>query len=107
MGDKRKIRVLVVDDSASFRAALAQALASDPDIEVVGQAADGKNAIEMAARLRPDVITMDVMMPVLDGIEASKLILAQRPVPIVLMSTMARRQEQRMALNALRLGIDD
>jgi two-component system chemotaxis response regulator CheB len=107
MAGKRKIRVLVVDDSASFRAALALALATDPEIEVVGQAADGKNAIALAARLRPDVITMDVMMPILDGIEASKLILAQQPVPIVLMSTMARRQEQRMALNALRLGIVD
>jgi two-component system chemotaxis response regulator CheB len=107
MNDKRRIRVLVVDDSATFRAALALALETDLDIQVVGQAADGKAAVELAHRLRPDVVTMDVMMPVLDGIEASKLILAHRPIPILLMSTLARRDEQRMALNALRLGVVD
>jgi two-component system chemotaxis response regulator CheB len=107
MSEKRKIRVLVVDDSATFRAALSLALETDMEIQIVGQAADGRAAVEMVARLRPDVVTMDVMMPVLDGIEASKLILADRPIPILLMSTLARRDEQRMALNALRLGVVD
>ena len=107
MIDKRKIRVLVVDDSPAFRAALSLALETDLEIHIVGQAADGRAAVEMAHQLRPDVVTMDVMMPVLDGIEASKQILAERPIPILLMSTLARRDEQRMALNALRLGVVD
>jgi two-component system chemotaxis response regulator CheB len=101
------IRVLVVDDSAAFRAGLATALARDSEIEVVGQAGDGEAAIALAEELRPDVVTMDVMMPVCDGIEASRRMLARRPVPILLMSTLARSDEQRMALNALRLGVVD
>jgi two-component system, chemotaxis family, protein-glutamate methylesterase/glutaminase len=103
----RKIRVLVVDDSATFRAALSIALETDPEIQVVGQAADGKAAIALVDQLTPDVVTMDVVMPVLDGLEASKHILAHRPIPILLMSTLARSEEQRMALNALRLGVVD
>jgi two-component system chemotaxis response regulator CheB len=101
------IKVLVVDDSATFRAALSLALESDPTIKVVGQAADGKAAIALVDQLHPDVVTMDVVMPVLDGLEAAKHILAHRPVPILLMSTLARSEEQRMALNALRLGVVD
>jgi len=104
---QRRIRVLIVDDSAAFRAALAQALGSDGRIEVVGQAANGTAAIALAEELRPDVITMDVVMPVCDGLEAARRILAARPLPIVLLSTLARSDEQRMALNALRLGVVD
>jgi two-component system chemotaxis response regulator CheB len=103
--DKRKIRVLVVDDSPTFRAALSLALESDPDIVIAGQAGDGMQALEMLRRVKPDVVTMDVMMPVLDGLEASQRMLAEQPLPIVLMSTLARSHEQRMALNALRLGV--
>jgi two-component system, chemotaxis family, protein-glutamate methylesterase/glutaminase len=106
MGE-RKIRVLVVDDSPAFRAALSLALESDPEIQVVGQAADGKAAVALVEQLQPDVVTMDVVMPVLDGLEAAKHILAHRPIPILLMSTLARSEEQRMALNALRLGVVD
>jgi two-component system chemotaxis response regulator CheB len=102
-----RVRVLLVDDSQAFRQALALALGSDPTIEVVGQAADGRAAVALAQKLHPDVITMDVVMPVMDGLEASKLILADHPVPIILMSTLARSDEQRMALNALRLGVVD
>ena len=103
----RPIRVLVVDDSASFRQALAIALGSDPEIEVVGQASDGKSALAKVVELRPDVVTMDVMMPVMDGLEAAKAIMHQHPVPIILLSMLARTEEQRIALNALRLGVVD
>src|SRR5438128_1611001 len=102
-----KIRVVVVDDSAAFRRALVIALGSDRELEVVGEAADGLEAVALIERLAPDVVTMDVVMPVLDGIEAAKRILAKKPVPIVLMSTLARSEEQRMALNAMRLGVVD
>jgi two-component system chemotaxis response regulator CheB len=105
--EQRSIRVLIVDDSAAFRAALAHALESDRRIEVVGQAGDGTAAIALAAELKPDVITMDVVMPVCDGLEAARRILAARPLPIVLLSTLARSDEQRTALNALRLGVLD
>jgi two-component system, chemotaxis family, protein-glutamate methylesterase/glutaminase len=108
MAKRGPIRVLLVDDSPTFRAALALALASDPDITVVAQAADGVEALALVERLQPDVVTMDVVMPKLDGLEASKRILASsRPIPIILMSTLARSEEQRMALNALRLGVVD
>src|SRR3954454_2218894 len=101
----RKIKVLVVDDSPAFRAALSIALATDPAIEVVGQADNGLTAIELTEKLRPDVVTMDAMMPVLDGLEASQRILAKHQVAIVLMTGLARTNEQRMGLNALRLGV--
>jgi two-component system chemotaxis response regulator CheB len=98
---------LVVDDSPAFRAALSLALSSDPEIEVVGHAEDGRAAIAMVERLAPDVVTMDAVMPVLDGLEAARRILSARPLPILLMTTLARSDEQRMALNALRLGVVD
>jgi two-component system, chemotaxis family, protein-glutamate methylesterase/glutaminase len=103
----RPIRVLVVDDSAAFRQALALALGSDPEIDIVGQASDGKSALQKVHELRPDVVTMDVMMPVMDGLEAAKTIMKEHPVPIILLSTLARTEEQRIALNALRLGVVD
>jgi two-component system chemotaxis response regulator CheB len=103
----RPIRVLVVDDSAAFRQALAIALASDAEIEIVAQASDGKSALAKVRELRPDVVTMDVMMPVMDGLEAAKAIMHEQPTPIILLSTLARTEEQRIALNALRLGVVD
>ena len=103
----KRVRVLLVDDSAAFRAALATALARDPSIEVVGQAGDGKQALALVKELQPDVVTMDVIMPVMDGLEAARAILAVRPTPILLMSNLARTNEQRLALSALRLGVVD
>jgi two-component system chemotaxis response regulator CheB len=103
----RKIKVLIVDDNPVFRLALSIALGRDPDIDVVGKAADGKEAVALVEQLRPDVITMDVLMPVCDGLEASRLILERHPTPILLMTTLARSDEQRLALNAMRLGVLD
>jgi chemotaxis response regulator CheB len=97
----------VVDDSASFRAALARALAREESIEIVGQADDGKSAIAAARSLRPDVVLMDVLMPELGGIAATKRIMATAPVPIVLMSNIARTDEQRAAFTALGSGAID
>ena len=102
-----RLRVLVVDDSVAFRTALVHGLAGVASIEVVGEASDGHEAIAMAARLHPDVISMDVIMPHCTGIEAAQKILAGGRMPIVLLSTMARFDEQWMALNALRLGVLD
>lgn len=86
------IRVLVVDDQAMVREGFAALLGAQPDIEIVGQAQDGAVAVEMAAEYHPDVVLMDVRMPVMDGLEAAKLILANAPgttdsVPHILMLT--------------------
>jgi DNA-binding NarL/FixJ family response regulator len=75
------IRVLVADDQAMVRAGFAALLDAQPDIDVVGQAQDGAQAVEMSARLRPDVVLMDVRMPVMDGLQAAGQILAAQTVP--------------------------
>jgi DNA-binding NarL/FixJ family response regulator len=70
------IRVALVDDQALFRTGIRMLVASQPDLEVVGEAADGSEAVELAASARPDVILMDIRMPVMDGIEATEKIVA-------------------------------
>lgn len=89
-----KIRVLIVDDQALIRTGIATLLARKPDIEVVGQAGNGAEAIERAAALDPDVVLMDLMMPVLDGVEATRLLAAKGPRPAVIILTTFRDDEQ-------------
>jgi DNA-binding NarL/FixJ family response regulator len=81
------IRVLVVDDQALFREALVALLAVQPGIEVVGEAADGREAVEAVGRLRPDVVLMDLRMPVLDGVGATRQLRADHPAVRVLALT--------------------
>jgi DNA-binding NarL/FixJ family response regulator len=71
-------RILVVDDQALLRTAFASLIDAEDDLEIVGEAADGREAVELAARLAPDVVVMDVRMPVLDGIEATRQIFSER-----------------------------
>jgi two-component system, chemotaxis family, protein-glutamate methylesterase/glutaminase len=80
------IRVLIVDDSPLIRAVLRETFAAAPDIQVVGEADDGRTAVELAAQLRPDVITMDVLMPVMDGLEATQRIMRGSPTAIVVVA---------------------
>ena len=82
----KKIKVLVVDDSAFMRKMLREILSSDPDIEVIGVARNGKEAVEKVNLLSPDVITMDVEMPVMTGIQAVEKIMKQKPTPIIMVS---------------------
>jgi len=82
----KKIKVLVVDDSAFMRKLLREILSSDPDIEVIGVARNGKEAVEKVNLLSPDVITMDVEMPVMTGIQAVEAIMKQKPTPIIMVS---------------------
>jgi len=100
------IRVLVVEDSATMRHALREALAADPDLQVVGEALDGGQAVEMVDQLRPDVITMDMMLPTMSGLVATEHIMAEFPTPILVVSS-ADRQELFSTYNALAAGAVD
>lgn len=100
------VRVLVVDDSAFYRRRLVSALQADPELEVVGVAADGEQAVEKARILRPDVITMDVEMPVMDGISAVRHIMSERPLPILMFSALTETGAQ-ATFDALSAGAVD
>lgn len=98
------IRVLLAEDSAVTREYLLAALGADPAIEVVGAARDGVEAVEMAERLRPDVILMDVHMPRLGGLEATREIMSRFPVPIVLITASSNRDETASSFDILKAG---
>jgi DNA-binding NarL/FixJ family response regulator len=83
----RPIRIILVDDHAMLRQGTAELIRRDPDIEVVGEAEDGQQAVELASRLRPDIVVMDVRMPVLSGIEATRQIRETLPEVQVLVLT--------------------
>ena len=98
------IRVLVVDDSATARTLLVSILAADPAIQVVGEASDGLEAIALTQKLRPDLVTMDLHMPRLDGLEATKEIMITVPTPIVIVTGTTRTREVKDSLDTLRVG---
>ncbi|GAB6040241.1 protein-glutamate methylesterase/protein-glutamine glutaminase [Endothiovibrio diazotrophicus] len=100
------VRVLVVDDSGFFRRRLSEILNADPRLEVIGAAVDGKDALEKTQQLRPDVITMDIEMPVMDGITAVRKIMATRPTPILMFSSLTFEGAQ-ATLDALDAGALD
>ena len=83
-----KIRVLIVDDSALVRVALRTILESDPIFEVVGEAKDGREGVEKTFRLKPNVVTMDLKMPVMGGVEAIKEIMEKIPTPVIIISSL-------------------
>ena len=99
------VRVLVVDDSAYVRKMMTQMLTRSPFVEVVGSARDGREALEMAAELEPDVITCDLNMPEMDGVAFVREQMSRRPVPIVIISVASPSGEQVMA--ALEAGAVD
>ncbi len=102
----KPVRVLVVDDSAFYRKRIRRCLEKSPDIEVIGEAGDGEEASRLNRSLSPDLITMDVVMPVLDGIGAVRRIMRERPVPVVMFSSFTR-EGAKATLDALEAGAVD
>jgi two-component system chemotaxis response regulator CheB len=98
------IRVLIAEDSITCRDLLIALLQSDSELEVAGTASNGQQAIDMVKQLRPDVVIMDVHMPVLDGFEATRRIMVERPTPIVIVSATVDVQQATVSLHALRMG---
>jgi two-component system chemotaxis response regulator CheB len=103
---KKKISVLVVDDSAFMRKALKRMIRSDPMLRIIGEAKDGLEAVEKVKRLRPDVVTLDVKMPGMDGLQALKRIMSTRPVPVLMVSSLTSEGGE-ITLNALEMGAVD
>lgn len=102
----RKVRVLVVDDSALVRQILTQGLAMDPGIEVVGSASDPYMARDKIVQLTPDVLTLDVEMPRMDGVEFLRRLMPQYPIPVVMVSALTQKGKQ-ITLDALDAGAVD
>lgn len=100
------VRILIVDDSSFFRRALRDVIGSDSRLEIVGEAVNGRDAIDKACSLKPDVISMDVEMPVLDGISAVREIMKRCPVPILMLSALTRAGAV-ATLDALEAGAVD
>ncbi|WP_375768549.1 chemotaxis-specific protein-glutamate methyltransferase CheB [Archangium gephyra] len=98
-----KLRVLVAEDSPTARRLLVEILRADPAFEVVGEAKDGVEAVEMTRRLRPHLVTMDIQMPNMDGLEATRRIMTEVPTPVVVVSTLVERDIQ-TSMAALRSG---
>ncbi|MDO9372720.1 MAG: chemotaxis response regulator protein-glutamate methylesterase, partial [Gammaproteobacteria bacterium] len=100
------VRVLVVDDSGFFRRRVTEILSTDAGIEVVGEAVNGAEGVEKALSLKPDVVTMDIEMPVLDGISAVRKLMAVRPTPVLMFSSLTTAGAQ-ATLDALDAGALD
>ena len=101
-----KIRVLIADDSAFMRKVLQSIISADPQMEVVGEARDGRDAVAQNESLKPDVITMDINMPHMDGLQATEVIMSSQPKPIVIVSSESREGAD-ITLKALELGAID
>ena len=101
------IRVLIADDSLTVRKRIAAALEVKPEFQVVGEAVDGRQAVELCLKLRPDVITLDLAMPVMSGMEATMELMARCPTPILIVSASTNRGELFQTYQALAAGAVD
>lgn len=101
-----KIKVLIVDDSAFMRKAIESMISKDPEIEIVGQGRNGLEAVEMARTLKPDVMTLDIEMPRMDGLTALEKIMRETPLPVIMVSSLTTEGAE-STLKALDLGAVD
>ncbi len=106
MADKRRSRVLVVDDSATARSILSRSLRGEPDIDVVAEAADAFSAMQLIDRHRPDVITLDLELPQMDGLAFLRLLMKQDPLPVIVVSSHTTAGSA-ASIEALRAGAID
>ncbi len=104
---RRRIRALVVDDSLTVRKRLVEVLAADPELEVVGEAEDGPDAIALCERLRPDVMTLDMMLRTTTGLQVTEHVMGYCPTPILVVSASWNRREVVTTLDALSAGAVD
>lgn len=102
----KNVKVLVVDDSAFMRKVLTDIIAAEPHMEVIGTAKNGKEALEMIRELKPDVVTLDIEMPIMDGLTALEIAMKETPVPIVMLSSLTKEGAD-ATLKALELGAVD
>ena len=102
----QKVRILVIDDSAFMRKAISMMLESDPEIEVVGMAHNGEDGLEMVKSLKPDLVTLDIEMPRMDGLTALRHIMSENPTPVMMISSLTT-QGAAATLEALSLGAVD
>ncbi len=102
-----RIRVVIIEDSLTVRRHLAEVLGGHPDFEVVGEAEDGKRGIELCQQLRPDVITLDIMLPVMSGLAVAEYVMAYCPTPILVVSSSTNRGELLRTYDALAAGAVD
>ena len=100
------IRVLIADDSAFMRKVLSDMFASQPDFEVAGTARNGQETVERVRELSPDLVTLDVNMPVMDGLEALDIIMKEHPIPVVMLSSLTQKGTEQ-TVKALALGAVD
>lgn len=98
------IRTIVVDDSATVRQLLVEILDSDPEIAIVATAANGAEAVELVVKYAPDLVVMDIHMPVLDGLEATREIMVRAPTPILIVSSAASQRQLELSLSAMQAG---
>ncbi len=98
-----KIKVLIVDDSSFLRKIMKKIMVESGKIEVVGEAANGKEAIEKAAELKPDIITLDINMPIMSGLEALEIIMRENPTPIIMVSSLTT-EDAEVTFEALEKG---
>ena len=103
--EHKKIKVLIVDDAAFMRSAIFKMIDGDAQIEVVGTACNGQDALEKIDKLHPDVVTLDIDMPVMDGITCTRHIMIESPVPVVILSSLF--SDGAITFDALRLGVVD
>lgn len=102
-----RTRVLVIEDSLTVRKRVVEVLRADPELEVVGEAEDGKRGIELCQALRPDVVTLDMMLPVMSGLAATEFIMAYCPTPILIVSASTNRGELFKTYEAMAAGALD